>query len=555
MAADVGEILLRGGILTQERLERAQLEQERSGRPLAEMLLRLGYCEEEQLQRALAETLGIPAPDPETLAPDADALSLISAALAQKHQLVPLSQQNGALTVALAEPLNLTALDDVRLVTGLQPQPVYADADTIRRLILESYVEDEGEGDDVEVIQEGEDNVVELQRLAREALVVRLVNNILRDAVRQRASDVHVETFEDRVQVRFRIDGVLHEMSPPPQRMVPAIISRIKILSDLDIAERRLPQDGRIRMHVAGHNIDIRVSIVPTLHGEAVVMRLLDQTTTRLDLDDLGFVGKDRTLFEHVIRRPHGMVLVTGPTGSGKTTTLYASLKRIYSSAKKIITIEDPVEYQFEGINQIQVRENIGLTFARGLRSIIRQDPDIIMVGEIRDVETADISIHAALTGHLVFSTLHTNDAPGAVPRLLDMGVEPYLAASSIEAVMGQRLARKLCPDCKEDYEPPVEDGLLISRELQIDPPQTLKRGTGCSRCRFTGYTDRIGLFELMLVTSEIRQLILEKVAASQIKALAQEQGMSTLREDGWRKVLDGQTSIEEVLRVTTEDE
>ena len=555
MAADVGEILLRGGILTQERLERAQLEQERSGRPLAEMLLRLGYCEEEQLQRALAETLGIPAPDPETLAPDADALSLISAALAQKHQLVPLSQQNGALTVALAEPLNLTALDDVRLATGLQPQPVYADADTIRRLILESYVEDEGEGDDVEVIQEGEDNVVELQRLAREALVVRLVNNILRDAVRQRASDVHVETFEDRVQVRFRIDGVLHEMSPPPQRMVPAIISRIKILSDLDIAERRLPQDGRIRMHVAGHNIDIRVSIVPTLHGEAVVMRLLDQTTTRLDLDDLGFVGKDRTLFEHVIRRPHGMVLVTGPTGSGKTTTLYASLKRIYSSAKKIITIEDPVEYQFEGINQIQVRENIGLTFARGLRSIIRQDPDIIMVGEIRDVETADISIHAALTGHLVFSTLHTNDAPGAVPRLLDMGVEPYLAASSIEAVMGQRLARKLCPDCKEDYEPPVEDGLLISRELQIDPPQTLKRGTGCSRCRFTGYTDRIGLFELMLVTSEIRQLILEKVAASQIKALAQEQGMSTLREDGWRKVLDGQTSIEEVLRVTTEDE
>jgi len=556
MAPNVGEILLRSGELNAEQLERAHRERDRSGQPLSEMLLRLGYCDEEQLQRALAESLGIPSPEPDTLAPDAEALALLPATLAQKHQLVPLTRQNGSLTVALSEPLNLTALDDVRLATGLQPQPVYADADTIRRLLMECYNDDEeAEEEDVSVVQEGEDNVVELQRLAREALVVRLVNNILRDAVRHRASDVHIESFEDRVQLRFRVDGVLHEFSPPPQRMVPAVISRIKILADLDIAERRLPQDGRIRMHVMGHDVDIRVSIVPTLHGEAVVMRLLDQSSTRLDLTDLGFEGNDRKLFEHLIRRPYGMLLVTGPTGSGKTTTLYAALKRIYTGEKKIITIEDPVEYQFSGVNQIQVREQIGLTFSRGLRSIVRQDPDIIMVGEIRDGETADIAVHAALTGHMVFSTLHTNDAPGAISRLMDMGVEAYLAASSVDAVMAQRLARHLCPDCLEEYAPAPEERRLMAEELGSEPPETLQQGSGCSRCRFTGYSGRIGLFEMMVMTSELRQLVMDQASAGQLRTVAQQQGMKTLRQDGWRKVLAGQTTIEEVLRVTTEDD
>ena len=548
------ETLVKHGKLSPERLTRALQEQERSGRPLPELLLRLGYCSEGDLQRAFAESLGLLLLQPAER-PDPEVVALVPSALAQRHQAVPFRRENGTLTVALSDPANVTALDDFRLATGLAIRPAYADRDLLQRWLTEAYLSQEEDDADIEVVHDEGDNVAELQRLAREALVVRLMNNILREAVRTRSSDIHIEPFEDRAQVRYRIDGVLHEQSAPPTRLMPALVSRVKILADLDIAERRLPQDGRIKTHLLGHEIDIRVSVLPTLHGESVVMRLLDQSNIQLSLEDIGFTPEQLAIYEKAIRRPHGMVLVTGPTGSGKTTTLYASLRRIFSSEKKIITVEDPVEYQMAGVNQMQVRERIGLTFARGLRSIVRQDPDIIMVGEIRDKETVEIAVHAALTGHLLLSTLHTNDAAGAVSRLVDMGLEPFLAASSIECVMAQRLARQVCPDCRELEEPAQEHLLIMERELGQAVPGKQWRGAGCSSCRFTGYSGRLGLFEILPMSDEIRHLILNHSSAGQIKASATRDGMLTLRQDGWRKVLLGKTTIEEVIRVSTEDE
>lgn len=552
MTDPIAQALVRSGKLSTERLSRAVQEQERSGRPLPEMLLRLGYVAEADIQRAFAESLGLPIADGSTR-PDPEALALVPAALAHKHTAVPFQRENGHLCVALADPMNLTALDDLRLATGLHIRPMYGDRELLQRLLTDSYAAEEE--NDIEVVHEEGDSDAELQRLAREAVVVRLVNNIFREAVRSRASDIHVESFEDRCQVRYRIDGVLHEQPQPPQRLMPAIVSRIKILADLDIAERRLPQDGRIKTHILGHEIDIRVSILPTLHGEAVVMRLLDQSSIQLSLEDLGFTEDQLAVFGKAIKRPHGMVLVTGPTGSGKTTTLYASLRRIFSPEKKIITVEDPVEYQMSGVNQMQVRERIGLTFARGLRSIVRQDPDIIMVGEIRDKETLEVAVHAALTGHLLLSTLHTNDSAGAVSRMIDMGLEPFLAASSIECVMAQRLARRVCRDCREEKTPPRDMHEIMAKELGYAPPSKLFYGVGCSSCRFTGFSGRLGLFEILPVMESTRHLILEHASAGQIKSDAVAQGMMTLRQDGWRKVLMGGTTIEEVIRVSTEDE
>jgi type II secretion system protein E len=438
-------------------------------------------------------------------------------------------------------------------------RPVVAPPGEIRRALeqftMEQMIQDVSEGEGEAGLDEGTD-IADLQKMAREALVVQLVNMLIHQAVQEGASDIHIEPFERKLTVRYRIDGVLREMSSPPKRLQSAIISRVKILAEMNIAERRLPQDGRIRLKVAGRQIDIRVSTVPTLYGESVVMRILDKSTALLGLEELGMPAEPLARFRRQIGRPHGILLVTGPTGSGKTTSLYAALQEIYSTEKKIITIEDPVEYQLPGINQIHVRPQIGLTFASGLRSIVRQDPDVIMVGEIRDAETAEIAIQAALTGHLVFSTLHTNDAAGAITRLLDMGAEPYLVASSLIGSVAQRLVRQICTRCKERAE--YSDATLS--DVGIDPlapdRHRLYRGAGCDACGRTGYRRRLGVFELLTIDDAVRQMIVDRTPATVIKQYGvKEQGMQTLLMDGRAKALAGITSVDEVLRVCQADQ
>lgn len=555
---EICDILLESGVITEEQLVRARHDHQRSRTPVHELLVRLGYCGEAQVQIAIAKSLGIPYVELTDQAPAEDVISRVPAELAYRHQVLPLELHDSTLTVAVADPLDVAALDDVRLVTGMDVRPVLADAEAIRRIVEEAYVEqmmEEGQGEDVEVLAEGEEDVADLQRMARESLVIRLVNLILRQAVQDRASDVHIEPFEDAMRVRYRIDGVLHEVPAPAKRLLPAVVSRVKILAELDIAERRMPQDGRIKMLISGHEIDIRVSIVPTLHGEAVVLRLLDQSAVHLSLTDLGFAEHDLARWESVIAQPYGMILACGPTGSGKTTTLYAALSYLYTGEKKIITIEDPVEYQLDGVNQIHVREHIGLTFARGLRHMVRQDPDIMMVGEVRDQETANIAIHAALTGHLILSTLHTNDAPGAVSRLLDMGVEPFLAASSMIAILAQRLVRCICSECKEEYQPRAELLAVMQRESEQPVAEVQVHGAGCSACRYTGYVGRTGIFELLIANEQIRSLIMGRASAGEIRTVAMEGGMTPVRQHGWATVRDGITTIEEVVRATAQEE
>jgi general secretion pathway protein E len=399
---------------------------------------------------------------------------------------------------------------------------------------------------------EPEDDVNHLRDMAFEAPVVRLVNLLVENAISMESSDIHIEPFEDALRIRYRIDGLLYDQETPPRRLQAAVTSRIKIMAEMNIAERRLPQDGRIRVTLQGRRVDIRVSTVPTVHGESIVMRLLDRSSVFLPLERLGFSPATRQRFESLIKRPHGIFLVTGPTGSGKTTTLYAALDKINSADRKILTVEDPVEYQLKGVNQIAVKPKIGLTFANGLRHIVRQDPDVILVGEIRDLETAEISIQAALTGHLVFSTLHTNDAPAAITRLQDMGVEPYLVASVLEGVLAQRLVRRICAACRTPDVPSPAD--LEALGLEISPDTLLYRGKGCDDCRGTGYRGRTGIYELFVITEDVRSLILRRASSREIRHLAIEAGMTTLRTDGWQKAREGVTTIEEVLRVTQED-
>jgi general secretion pathway protein E/type IV pilus assembly protein PilB len=406
----------------------------------------------------------------------------------------------------------------------------------------------------VQVVDREDDENVDLSAAAQDASIIKFVNQVLSEAIDRRATDVHFEPFEDALRVRYRVDGVLQEANIPPEvrQFHPAIVSRLKILSHLDIAEKRLPQDGRIRLKVSGREVDVRVSVIPMLHGEAVVLRLLDRGAMLLGLEHLGMADRDREIFERILAMPHGIILVTGPTGSGKTTTLYAALSRINDVSRKIVTIEDPIEYHLRGINQIQVSSKAGLTFARGLRSILRHDPDVILVGEIRDRETAEIAVQASLTGHLVFSTLHTNDAPGALTRLVDMGIEPYLVASSLESVLAQRLVRLICKNCKETF--PAEDVEALKRQFGDEAPDVLYWGRGCRECQGTGYRGRTGIFETMLVTGGIRGMILERTSAGEIRKTAARQGMMSLREDGWRLVRAGRTTVEEVLRVTTDE-
>ncbi len=458
----------------------------------------------------------------------------------------------------MADPLNLMAIDDLRLLTGLEIKPVVAPPREIDEAIEHFYMEqmfhDISALKADQVLPEEESEIADLEKLAREALVIKLVNLLIHQAVQERASDIHIEPHEKQLKVRYRIDGILHDATAPPKSLHPAIISRVKILAEMDIAERRLPQDGRVRVKVADRQVDLRVSTLPTLYGESVVIRLLDRSAGMMALQELGMREDALQEFNRLITRPHGIILVTGPTGSGKTTTLYAALNRIYSPQKKIITIEDPVEYELMGANQLNVRPQIGLSFARGLRHIVRQDPDIIMVGEIRDRETAEIAIHSALTGHLVFSTLHTNDSSGALTRLLDMGIEPYLVASSIIGVLAQRLVRVICRGCKRQVTPEPE----ALREVEFpetDRPDKVSVADGCDRCRQTGYQGRTGVFELLPITETVRDQVLNKISSSVIKQKAVREGMRTLLVDGREKVRESLTTIEEVLRVCQRDE
>jgi general secretion pathway protein E/type IV pilus assembly protein PilB len=515
---------------------------------------------EEQVLEWLAAEYGLGYTSLENIEPDRALLARFSARVLLKEELLPLRQIDGVVEVAASRLFARPGLDSLRALTDLELQPVLAPSEALQREIKKHL----GVGADTlnlleqdesfQVLADDREDSGDLDKAAADASIIRFVNQVLGDAISLRASDIHVEPFEHELRIRYRIDGLLQEVPVPGQikRFQPAIVSRIKILSNLDIAEKRLPQDGRIKIRVKGNEVDIRVSVIPMLHGEAVVLRLLRQDAGVIGLEGLGMGDRERQLFEHVLGMPHGIALVTGPTGSGKTTTLYSALTQINDAIRKIITIEDPVEYQLKGINQIQVAEKAGLTFARGLRAILRHDPDVVLIGEIRDKETAQIAVQASLTGHLVFSTLHTNDAPGALPRLVDMGVEPYLVASSLEAVIAQRLVRVLCPECKEADSTP-RTGALRERVPALRDVQVF-RAVGCKACRMTGYTGRHAVFELMTMSMGIRQALLRGGSSVEIKDIARREGMRSLIEDGWRLVGMGLTTPAEVFRVSKEE-
>lgn len=513
---------------------------------------------EEAVLRWLAAQYDLAFTDLENTEIDRQLLSVFPARVLLKEELLPLRQVNGTVEIATSRLFATHGVDTLKALTNLNLKPVLAPSEAIQRELKKRLgvgadtIDTLGGEAALEVVEdetEGED--ANLDSAAEDASIIRFVNQVLRDAIEMRASDIHLEPFEDELRIRYRVDGVLQEVPVPAQikRFQPAIVSRVKILSHLDIAEKRLPQDGRIKIRIDNGEVDVRVSVIPMLHGEAVVMRLLRQDAKLLGLAELGMGEREYRLLRAVLDMPHGIVLVTGPTGSGKTTTLYGALNEINDSIRKIITIEDPIEYQLKGINQIQVSEKSGLTFARGLRAILRHDPDVLLIGEIRDKETAQIAVQASLTGHLVFSTLHTNDASGALTRLVDMGVEPYLVASSLEAVLAQRLVRVLCPHCKQ------EDSSSAARALQeqirVLEGAPLYRAVGCKACRQTGYHGRHGIFEMLEMTYEVRQLILKNCSSGEIRELALKQGLRTLSEDGWRLVRTGITTPEEVMRVT----
>jgi len=527
----------------------------------AETLAKLKLQSEEEILRWLANEYGLGFTTLEDVDPDRQLLSLFPARILLKEELLPLRRVNGHVEVATSRLFATQGFDALKTLTGLNLKPVLATTEAIQREIKKRL----GVGADtigtldeekmIQVVDENAENTDLDSGEEDEASIIRFVNQVLKDAIELRASDIHLEPFEDEFKIRYRIDGELQDTAVPPQlkQFQPAIVSRIKILSHLNIAEKRLPQDGRIKVRIDQAEVDIRVSIIPMLHGEAVVMRLLRQNSTLRGLGEIGMNTRELEHFQHVLSLPHGIILVTGPTGSGKTSTLYTALNEINDAVRKIITVEDPVEYQLKGVNQIQVNEKSGLTFARGLRSILRHDPDVILIGEIRDAETAQIAVQASLTGHLVFSTLHTNDAPGALTRLVDMGVEPYLVASSLEAVLAQRLVRVLCKHCKQPDDSARAQQFKI--KLGIPAEKTIFKSVGCRECRNTGFFGRHAIFEWMDTDEEIRQLILKSASSDQIRAAARKAGMRTLAEDGWRLVAAGVTTVEEVLSVTTAKE
>jgi general secretion pathway protein E len=543
----LGEILIARGQLNTEDLERALELQRERGDKLGRILIDLGFVAQRDVLSALAEQLGLPVAkldSPPAITPETERLS---PRFLKQCSLFPQRVEGSTLVVAMADPLDFEAIGGVRAATGLRVKAELATEGEIREALDRYYGESEQAEADV-FREDGEGGSADLEQLrdmASEAPVIRLVNAMIAQAVEKRASDIHLEPFEREFRIRFRIDGVLQDQEPPPRELKAAVISRLKLMARLNIAERRLPQDGRIKIKTVGREVDLRVSTLPTLYGESVVMRLLDRSAGDFyDLQNLGFDDHMLARMEHFTSLPHGIFLVTGPTGSGKSTTLYSALKRINKGDRKIITIEDPVEYQMDGINQIHVNASIGLTFAAGLRSIVRQDPDVIMVGEIRDRETADTAIRSALTGHFVYSTLHTNDAPSAITRLTDMGVENYLICSSLVAVLAQRLVRVICPFCKRPA------GERLNPWGEMVPAFS---GEGCDRCYGTGYKGRIGIFELMELNDDIRKRIMANADASELTVAAKRNGMRNLREDGWLKVAQGVTTADEVMRVTQE--
>ncbi len=569
MALKLGELLLKAGLITPAQLEKALEEQRTRGGRLGEVLQKLGYVSEEDIIECLSHQYGVPSINLRNFEIDAAVAKLIPEDQARKHNIIAILKTGQTLTVAMADPTNIFAVDDITFSTGFKVDPVVASEEAIREAIdkvygstreveLKKVMEDLAtvEEEALELLEEEEElDVAELAKESTEAPVVRLVNIILTDAIKRGASDIHIEPYEKTFRVRYRIDGILQEIMTPPLRLKDAITSRIKILAKLDIAEKRLPQDGRIKLKakVEGRTreLDYRVSTVPTLFGEKVVLRLLDKENLRLDMTKLGFEKSSLKKFEDAILKPYGMVLVTGPTGSGKTNTLYSAISRINTPEVNIMTAEDPVEFQLPGVNQVQMKDSIGLNFAAALRAFLRQDPNIILVGEIRDFETAEIAIKAALTGHLVLSTLHTNDAPSTISRLMNMGIEPFLVATSVNVIAAQRLVRRICSNCKEEVEVPIQGLLAVGFSEAEAHSLKIYRGRGCDRCGNTGYKGRVGLFEVMEITEDIRELILSGATVVELRRKAIEEGMITLRQSGLHKIREGITTIEEVVRET----
>jgi type IV pilus assembly protein PilB len=560
----IGEILVEMGFITQDQLEKALevVQATKSSRAharelMGKILINMGLINEEQLAQAIARQWNIPFIDLGNIDLSLEVAKIVPEDVCRRYKLIPVGREGDKLFIAMADPLDVYAIDHVRLITGMVVEPRVATESNIQAAIDRIFGVDKSVKDALEQIEEmpglqppGEEEVGidQLREIAEEAPIVRLVNLIITQAVRERATDIHIEPRKTDIAVRYRVDGLLHNARLVPKHLHPAITSRIKIISGMNIAERRIPQDGRIPLSIDGKEIDLRVSTLPTIFGEKVVMRILDKSSTLLSLSQLGFMHDSQMVFERIINQPYGMILITGPTGSGKTTTLYAVLRQLNSPEKNLITVEDPVEYQLTGVNQVQINPKAGLTFANSLRSILRQDPDIIMVGEIRDSETAEIAINAALTGHLVLSTLHTNDAPSAITRLVDMGIEPFLIASSLIGVTAQRLVRKICPHCKVEYSPHIDS--LSFLDLEIPKNVVLYKGQGCEKCQGKGYLGRTALQEVMAVDESIKTLVVERASSSMIKEQAKKNGMRTLLEDGWAKVLEGITTMEEVLRV-----
>jgi len=562
---ELGKLLLDEQLITRRQLDKAMAQVQRSGVELPKVLIEQGYVSQKDVVEALGRQMGVPFVDLEEALIDPDLGRLIPDHLAKRYHVFPVAQVDNRLTLAMVDPLNVIALDDIRLVTGFDIEPVIATEEAISRALDGQFgvnalatVEEEVRGiTATEWDQVGFEDAVEedisledMKKMVEDAPIVRVVNLVISQAINDKASDIHIEPEARTVKVRYRVDGVLHDVMTPPKHIQAPMVSRIKIMAAMDIAERRVPQDGKIHLTHDGREFDLRVSTIPCVHGEKTVMRILDKGNVQLGLNKLGFYEHNLQLWESIVEKPYGMLLVTGPTGSGKSTTLYSCLNKLNRGDRNLTTVEDPVEYQIPGINQVQTNPKAGLTFATALKAFLRQDPDILMVGEIRDEQTAKIAVEAALTGHLVLSTLHTNDACGAISRLVEMGVEPFLVSSALIGVLAQRLARQICPNCKESFRPPVEAVRKLGLSVYGDSDISFFRGRGCDHCKTTGYRGRTGIHEVLQISERVRSLILARASTAEIRQAAIEDGMRTMQDDAVQKVLDGTTTLDECMRV-----